>query len=454
MGWFSRRREIANMAARLEQLEAMRFSTTPPARASTMMLSLGMLDAPIKISSTSDPYFQLFATAWSYAACSATAAQLASLRPVVQRRGKRDRTDSTKAEDEWVEDREHPLNALIKAPHGPDSTPPNWGWDQLIEGIALHLLLCQQGAIIKKGDALGKLVALWLTNSWTATVDPDPLTGVPIAYRFPAGPVLLPTELVHITLGNPNGYLLSAPPFQAALKAVGIESSTESRQKAALENMIAPGMVITASGMFGVTEEQKLQVQKELRENYSMAAQTGRPLVIGEGSKIEAPPPPVADLGLQESRLWARDEILAVLGTPPGVLGITTQGAPPLMDQIDSWWTVRLFPMLNRIYESINRQAVAPAVGNAEVRIWYDLTDTQIGLILSMKKTGFAQSLVNLGFPANVAARKAGLGMPHVDGLDEVNQKATIAGRDDPQADPARQTPSEDPRDDDEEVDE
>jgi len=62
------------------------------------------------------------------------------------------------------------------------------------------------------------------------------------------------------------------------------------------------------------------------------------------------------------------------------------------------------------------------------VRLWYDLTGTELAIVLLKERIETADGLVELGYPANVASAHVGLGLPHFDELDVPNVRITVAG--------------------------
>ena len=86
--------------------------------------------------------------------------------------------------------------------------------------------------------------------------------------------------------------------------------------------------------------------------------------------------------------------------------------------------------MLEELSEAVNAQAIWPLYGH-EVRLWYNLTGSDIAIQLLAARADTAQKLVTLGYPTNDAARAAGLDMPEHPDLDVPNVAQVIAGRGD-----------------------
>jgi hypothetical protein len=291
MGLWSRyqERKYARIAEGLRKLEVRAAPMSP----SQVVLALGAgIDAPARLVLTgSDPYAILTACSWAFSAVSATAGQISALTPVVQRKGEMsgDTDRDPWAESRWVDDPGHQLNQLLAQPHGPATAPPNHSWSQVLETIVYHLLMAPQGAILAVTRDGNRPISIWPLNPWGVTIQTD-VYGIPTRYIYGAVQYA-PADVIHITLTHPWSYTQSVPPLSAALRAAHIDMIAEQRQKALLENAVSPGLIVSVESAMGTTKEQEEEYQKFLRENYSLATQTGKPLVLGNNSKVLNPPP-------------------------------------------------------------------------------------------------------------------------------------------------------------------
>lgn len=366
----------------------------------------------------------LEASTYAYACIAGNSEAIASLPAIVQRAG-------SENEDKWVEVSDHPLNDLIKNPFGGTNKLPRWSWSQLIETVSQHLYLTGNAwfrpAVIKSGrnPRIKAVYLLHYPNQMAADEDPS---GIPTQYRYGAETFKI-NEIVNVMNAAPGSLWKGQCPLHAALRDVEIDRTAHQRQKANLENRVAPGIVVEIDGFFGPTNEQKEKVLKELKDNYQKATQDGSPLVIGKGAKIHPPIQTGQVSDIFDVRKFSRDGMLAVFRTPPPIVGIYENATlQNFATATKIWWLNALFPMLNTIYSALNNQLIWPVYGE-DIRLWYDVTGSDIGLLILKDRVDVAQGLVNLGYPTNMASRRVGLGMGYVEGLDQPNTQIIVAGR-------------------------
>jgi hypothetical protein len=385
-------------------------------------ISFGMIDQPVPLSvESSDLPTLLCAASWSYAAVTATARQVAALQPIVQRRGRT-------GEERWVRDDDHELNALLEHPHGPNPEPPNWSWGQFVETAMIHLQLAQRGAVIYVDKLANTPIRLFLLTPTGVTPRENSITGLADSWYYGSSNYR-PDQIVQVVLPHPSSYTLSMPPLQAALKAVGIDRQAESRQLANLTQKVSPGTIFAISGMTGLDQEMIDEQELAIQKKFAKAEQDGKVMVVGEGTTMLAPPLTIAQIGYETTRRMAAEQFLAAFLMPPQVIGLKPGTVEEIAESRLIWYDLSIFPYLGILYGALNRQLVDRSYANDKVRIWYDLADSPIALALMMGKVAGAQAIVDLGYPPEIAAKHVGLGLPHVDGLDQPQQPQIIAGR-------------------------
>lgn len=374
---------------------------------------------------------------WSYAAITGNAGACGSLPGIVQTEGQED------TEADWIRDKTHPLTKFVKQPLPPDAGLPDWSWQQVIETACMQLDLC--------GNSYWRIIKLssgtvFLQPLHPQDVEPFLVDGLINHYRVTfrsreaqgggsSGKVLvlLPDEIVHIANASPGTLFTGSSPTTAAIRSLEIDRVASERQKANLENKISPGLIISIKGLFGLSKEQRATVKKDLEDNYRKATDDGRPLVIGEGNSIEAAPMTTQQLDYFDTRRFSREEILAVYGVPPPIVGVYDQATLQNFAQARViWWTTALFPRLNRVLSAFNRQLIDPMFNtgrNADVRLWYDVTGSDIGLQQLDQKLDIGIKYQQLGYPTNAINNRLELGMPAFDELDLPNSQLVQAGR-------------------------
>jgi phage portal protein BeeE len=363
----------------------------------------------------------------AYAAISGNSTAMAALPPLVQRRG-------GQGEGRWVEDPDHELNQLLKAPFGVNGTNPRWSWSQLLQTVAMHRYLVGNAYLkpaVVGGRRAKKLKALYLLLNPSGMKGIEDPSGVPTAYQYGSGAGVVeyqPDEIVNVMAPSVSSFWKGLAPVSVALSAMDVDYIAAQRQRYNLKNVVAPGLIVTIDGAFGVTQDQRDEITSYLTTNYQDAIDHGKPWVIGGGTKVEKPHDSM-ELAVFDTRRYARDEILMVIGMPPPIAGIFDRATWDNISRAQQiWWSRFLIPVLDSIYSAINMQAVAPIYG-PDVRLWYDMAgaDTTIGLMSA--RVELAQRIRDLGYPPEIAANHAGLDLPRVPGLDRPNAQDITAGR-------------------------
>ena len=374
----------------------------------------------------------LEASTWSYSCITMNAEALASLPGIVQVAGKKE------GEGRWIDAlpdssaAAKDLHQLLQAPFGTGPMVPRWNWQQLIEVIAQQVYLAGN-AFLKpeKNQNLSRLLALFLLREPGKVKAVENQAGVPTLFKY-GTTQYLPDELVNIQNAHPTSYWKGQSPTRAALGDMQIDSVAHKRQQYNITNRISANVVFRVSGYFGATPEQKKEIERDISENYSGASKQGVPMIVGEDIVIEKLPDTGIGTEIFETRNFAKRGMLAVFHTPPPLIGEYDQATLSNFSQaVKIWWQSGLFPMLGTIYNALNAQVIHPVYG-PDIRLWYDLTGSDIGLLVVKDRIDVARGLVDLGYPANEASAKAGLSMRKHPELDIPNAPMVTAGRTEP----------------------
>lgn len=363
----------------------------------------------------------LQASVWCFAALTANAEMVASLPAVVQRR----------EGDKWVASEEdHALKRFIRRPLGPAG--PAWSWQQLMEMLALQVELCGNAYLYPMNLSLADQLAVQIVrHPHGVTADEDVRTGYPVTYhtdtfRIPA------SGLCNIQNANPSSFWKGVSVFEAARRDVAIDRNAHDRVMYNLRNRIGSHLVIKQGDFFGLSDEEKAKILKLVKAEYQATSKDGMPMVVGK--EVEFDKIPAQDPGtfIFDTRRLSREGIMAAAKVPPPILGCYENATLQNFSQARLiWWTVKLFPFAEMVFGAINAQIIAPRFGDG-IRLWYDPTNTPIGVEVVKSKAQAAQALVELGFPTNVAAAHVNLGLPPHPALDEPNTALKKAGREQP----------------------
>jgi hypothetical protein len=331
----------------------------------------------------------------------------------------------------WITDPDHELNRFTEDPLGRDDNLPYWSWQQLFYVSALHRYVVGNSFWLPV-EVKGKLdsVVLWLS--------PDGVTATENAYKAPVefkltgsqGSITKPAaEVVNIMAPSPDSYWKGLAPLSVALRAIETDYQAAERQRYNLRNKVAPGMIVSIETPLGPKPDQRGNIMDELVDNYQAAEKDGTPWVIGGAAKVH---PPLTSTELQyfDTRAFSRDEILAVIGMPPPVAGVLDRAILNNFTAANTlWWNHYLVPVINEIYGAINAQLIRKYYPDGDVRIWYDLTGSDVALQLFRERIQVGLELQKLGYPTNEINKRLGLEMTEHPILDLPNTQLIQAGR-------------------------
>lgn len=368
---------------------------------------------------------------WAYVCIRRLGEDVASLPAVVQ--------TYDEASGEWIPDREHQLNDVILKPWGPGPRKPRQGWPWLMEMTSYHHDIAGTALYRKRyAEVISKktLLALQLLPP------PPKTTGVPTQtadgwdnleyWQLIGGETLLPSDSVAIIHADPGSTWRGLSPLVAAEQPTAIDWYSQRRIKYNLEQRIGAGMVMKVKGIFQLSTEKRAATMTAIEELHAAAEASGRPLVVGDAASVEGMPEQSTLADIPAHRLEALREVAGIFHIPLLVLGFADRGEYKDLDSaLAGYWTLGLWPKLEVIYNSINAQGIWPHYGT-DVRIWYDLTRSPLGLALLRIQAKAAEDLMKLGYPANDVNRRVHLGMPYHDELAVPNMPAVVAGRGQP----------------------
>jgi phage portal protein BeeE len=368
----------------------------------------------------------LRASAWSWASINGNSKAMAQLSPIVQERVGGDWQTAPDA---------HPLNAFLADPLGTDPQFPFWSWMHLFYVVALHYYSVGNSYLLPIDTMGGDLSVMPILHPDKMTADDDNELEVPTLYRYKRDRyperTWKPDEIVNIMAPGASSYWNGASPLRAALRSTEIDQVAAERQRYNLRNRISPGPVISFDMPLGPTPEQRIEVKKELIADYSDVTDTGLPLVMGSAGKIDRGFN-AEELQVFETRRSAREDIIAVIGTQPSVMGqLDNATYSNTKEATVLWFDTSIGPVAELVYEQLNAQLVRPRY-DSSTRIWYSLAGSQIGMQLLNAKLDVATKLQGLGYTTNDIDRHLQMGMGPRDYLDRSTGADVTAGRSDP----------------------
>jgi HK97 family phage portal protein len=263
---------------------------------------------------------------------------------------------------------EHPLKSLLQRPNGRQSGA------EMLEAVYAYLQTAGD-AYLQAGIVDGGVKALFVLR-------PDRMRvvaggdGWPVAYDYTAGgrTVRISQEsaplpgILHMALFHPMDDHSGMGPLEAAQTSLDIHNASAQWNKALLDNAARPsGALVYSAGGGTLTEEQFRRLKEELEENFSGAANAGRPMVLDGGIDWKAIAMSPREMDFIEARHAAARDIALAFGVPPMLLGIPGDNTYANMAEANrALWRQTLVPLVVRVSQELGLW-LGPAFEGAEV---------------------------------------------------------------------------------------
>lgn len=262
-------------------------------------------------------------------------------------------------------DPEHPLTALVLKPN------PHQTGVQFFQSAVVWLQVRGEVMLVKESEEGGPVgpsetpARLWplspdLFDPILANGSHGELVGwwyrPPVYSARRATGMRIPLglhEVIQIKFSNPSNPLRGMSRISAA--AAGIEVDLMARQvnRNLLANNAEPSGVITYDGQLKKEEERDFLESWEQR--HAGAERAGRTALLSGGfsyTKVGLSP---ADIQYLETLKWDRNEILAVMGVPPAVLGLAEDtNYATALGQIKVFWDQTVLPVARLIEDALD----------------------------------------------------------------------------------------------------
>jgi len=225
------------------------------------------------------------------------------------------------------------------------------------------------------------------------------------------------TEVVQFKFPNPMDPVRGMSRLTAVALGIETDLMVQSHNKALLANSAVPKGVITHEDALSAEEESAyLQRWKDKHEGVQNAA---RIALLSGGFKYQSIALTPEDMDFIESRKMTREEVLAVMGTPPSVLGVTefTNYATQL-GQDKNFWDKSIMPYYHLIEATLDRSVFFDEVDT--VFGGYDVSSIEALRAGLREKVEIAERLSSdkLHVPPKVAFELVDLEVPEYEGDD------------------------------------
>ncbi|ODT79789.1 MAG: phage portal protein [Pelagibacterium sp. SCN 64-44] len=250
---------------------------------------------------------------------------------------------------------EHPLAMLLARPNGRQSGA------ELLEAVYAYLQTAGN-AYLQAGVVDGEVKGLFCLRPDRMKVVAG-ADGWPMAYDYTAGGrttrlrqdgAPLPAVL-HMALFHPMDDHYGMAPLEAAQTSLDIHNAAAGWNKALLDNAARPSgaLVYSAAGQ-GLTPDQFERLKAELEENFSGAANAGRPMLLEGGLDWKTIALTPRDMDFIEARHAAARDIALAFGVPPQLLGLPGDNTyANLAEANRALWRQTLIPLVMRVADEL-----------------------------------------------------------------------------------------------------
>ncbi len=301
--------------------------------------------------------------AWVYACVRAIAQACASVPPRVWR---------VDAEGErWPVGPREPLALLLARVNPRDS------FTDLIEATLIGLELTGNAYWALERDAAGQVVELWPMRPDRVRVLPGRNLVQGYAYEANGRRVAFkPEEVIHFRYFAPGDDFYGLSPLSAAADAVTSDLFAVAYNQQFFRRGARPEGVI--SSQVQLSEEELKRLRAQFEELYAGIDKAHRVMILGSDLQWQTLGVAPKDAEFLEQRRLSREEICAVFGVPPAVVGIY-QYANYANAQLQRklFWSDTILPKLQRLAGVINERLTPlfsdrPALGTARLVVEFD----------------------------------------------------------------------------------
>lgn len=310
----------------------------------------------------------------------------------------------------------HPLLSLLNRPN------PMQGGAELVEALITHKLVAGNAylhAVGPKGEAPLELY----------TLRPDRITiiagqgGIPKAYRyivgqsqvdFPVDCITGQSRILHVKQFHPTDDWYGMSSVEAAAYSIDQHNQCGAWNQALLQNGARPtGALMVKAGDGGtghLSEPQYVRLKQQLDEQFSGAANAGKPLLLEGGLEWKEMSLSPRDMDFIQIKHSSARDIALAFGVPPQLLGIPGDNTYANMAEARlALWEQTILPTMQHVSDALNNW-LAPMF-NANLTIGFDAEAIPA---MTAKRDALWARVSNASFLSDAEKRKLlGLGDEH-----------------------------------------
>lgn len=252
----------------------------------------------------------------------------------------------------------HSFAKLLERPH------PEEDFSSVIENTVTHLML--------RGEAFWELEVLEGRGKepvWINVFPPQFLTEVKISgNRYDSFELRVDTrkfsvpgeDAVFFKLVNPKNPWRGLAPMSAALMAAESDYNAQKFNARFFDAAPSPAVILRfeeQSNVQRLTPEDRERIGADIQRLYGGVGRQQGSMILGPGEILESVGAQVKDMSFASLRRWNRDEICAVFGVPPLLLGnVDNANRSNSKEQRGMFWQETMLPLIGDISSLVNRK--------------------------------------------------------------------------------------------------
>jgi len=166
----------------------------------------------------------------------------------------------------------------------------------------------------------GELVELILLETDSVSLD---VTSGQLVYKTRAYGDLTPDQVFHLRAPSPHG-LWGESPINLCKTSIQLLAAQEDMALKAYSNAGNPKIALVHPGPLSLEARQR--IMQDYESKHAGTANTGKPLVLAEGMRIERISSTLDDAGLQAARAYSISDVSRIYGVPELYLGNASSG--------------------------------------------------------------------------------------------------------------------------------
>lgn len=295
---------------------------------------------------------------WVYACVRAIARAAASIPLEVYDKG---------PDGELTKVENHPLQLLLNKPN--DEQPR----DDFMEAWVSFLMLSGNSYVEMNGPSdNGPPTELWLWRPERVEIVPGEESIKEIRLNVNGSAVSLPYErALHTKLFHPTNDYFGLTPLQIAMRTVDMDNSTTDWNTTLVQNYAAPGGILSAPADARISEPERRRITRTIRRLFGGKRNAGKTHLVEGGLQWQQLGLSPKDMDFIDSRKMTREEICAVYGVPPQIVGVQDKSTYNNYAEARlSLYQDTVLPTVDKLVSTINHK-LAPLYGERTI-VGYD----------------------------------------------------------------------------------